>query len=103
MLIDLDKDCNGQISKDELQEVVMQEGAQQVLKELNVNPQYLMDLTESLFEDDKDAGRVQEVTREELMEVILKIRGNRDVTMQDLVEVQVDIRKVVHRRMDEMQ
>eukprot|EP00930_Biecheleria_cincta_P025060 TRINITY_DN1787_c0_g1_i2.p1 TRINITY_DN1787_c0_g1~~TRINITY_DN1787_c0_g1_i2.p1 ORF type:complete len:689 (-),score=156.56 TRINITY_DN1787_c0_g1_i2:135-2180(-) len=103
MLVDLDTDENGQISKEELKEVVNRPRAIEVLNSLEVNPRYVMDVTEKLFEEDKEAGRVQEVTREELMEVILKIRGNREVTMQDLVEVQVDIRKVVHRRMDEMQ
>jgi hypothetical protein len=101
MLINLDEDQNGQISKDELQKVVKQEQACRVLQELGVNPEFVMDLTEALFEDDKAAGRVQEVTREELMKVILKIRGERELNMGDLVEVQVDLRRLVHRRMDE--
>lgn len=42
-----------------------------------VKPEDVIDLTEYLFEEDEDAGREQEVTREELLEVILKIRGGR--------------------------
>mmetsp|Transcript_89684 Transcript_89684/g.159328 ORF Transcript_89684/g.159328 Transcript_89684/m.159328 type:complete len:574 (+) Transcript_89684:89-1810(+) len=102
MLEALDTDQNGQIAKEELQDLVKVPVAMKVLQELEVNPQYLMDLTESLFEQDADAGRAQEVTREELMEVILKVRGNRDVTMEDIVETRCDLRKVMYRMQEDI-
>ena len=49
-----------------------------------VKPEDVIDLTEYLFEQDEDAGREQEVTREELLEVILKIRGGREISNQDV-------------------
>eukprot|EP00930_Biecheleria_cincta_P033301 TRINITY_DN23063_c0_g1_i1.p1 TRINITY_DN23063_c0_g1~~TRINITY_DN23063_c0_g1_i1.p1 ORF type:complete len:624 (-),score=145.33 TRINITY_DN23063_c0_g1_i1:45-1868(-) len=102
MLVMLDGDGNSQISKDELAEVVQIPAACEVLDQLEINPLTVMMMTEQLFEEDADAGRVQEVTREELMEVILKIRGNREVTMRDLVETRCDIRRMLTRRVDEI-
>jgi len=72
------------------------------LNKLEIDPLTVMMMTEQLFEEDAAAGRVQEVTREELMEVILKIRGNREVTMRDLVETRCDIRQMLTRRVDEI-
>eukprot|EP00930_Biecheleria_cincta_P055626 TRINITY_DN41931_c0_g1_i1.p1 TRINITY_DN41931_c0_g1~~TRINITY_DN41931_c0_g1_i1.p1 ORF type:complete len:613 (-),score=104.03 TRINITY_DN41931_c0_g1_i1:229-2022(-) len=102
MLVELDTDKNGQISRSELAEVVKNKTAVRVLEKLDVNPMYVMDLTEKLFEEDIAAGRVPEVTREELMEVILKVRGNRNVAMQDLVEVQIDLRRLLCRSMNKI-
>merc|ERR1712060_794481 len=52
MLVEFDTDGSGQISRAELQTVVAEPKAIKVLESLNVNPQYLMDLTEPLFEAD---------------------------------------------------
>lgn len=98
MLTDLDQDKNENISKKELQAVVEDERAQKVLSELQVKPEDVIDLTEYLFEEDEDAGREQEVTREELLEVILKIRGGRTISNQDIIDVRCDIRRIVQRQ-----
>ncbi|CAE7839118.1 para [Symbiodinium necroappetens] len=105
MLTELDKDGNENISKMELAAVVEDEKAQKVLSELQVKPEDVIDLTEYLFEQDQDAGREQEVTREELLEVILKIRGGREISNQDIIDVrcdaclqQADIRRIVQRQ-----
>lgn len=98
MLTELDKDGNENISKMELAAVVEDEKAQKVLSELQVKPEDVIDLTEYLFEQDQDAGREQEVTREELLEVILKIRGGREISNQDIIDVRCDIRRIVQRQ-----
>ncbi|CAK9067616.1 unnamed protein product [Durusdinium trenchii] len=98
MLTDLDQDKNENISKSELQSVVEDEKAKVVLSELQVKPEDVIDLTEYLFEQDEDAGREQEVTREELLEVILKIRGGRTISNQDIIDVRCDIRRIVQRQ-----
>ncbi|CAE7625694.1 para [Symbiodinium sp. CCMP2456] len=105
MLTELDKDGNENISKMELAAVVEDEKAQKVLSELQVKPEDVIDLTEYLFEQDQDAGREQEVTREELLEVILKIRGGREISNQDIIDVRcdaclqhADIRRIVQRQ-----
>eukprot|EP00930_Biecheleria_cincta_P037727 TRINITY_DN25922_c0_g1_i1.p1 TRINITY_DN25922_c0_g1~~TRINITY_DN25922_c0_g1_i1.p1 ORF type:complete len:550 (-),score=94.10 TRINITY_DN25922_c0_g1_i1:185-1834(-) len=103
MLVALDLNRNEHISKDELLRVVEIPLAVKVLEELEVKPEDLIELTESLYEDDLANGRVQDVTREELMEVILKVRGNRSVMMQDIVEVHCDIRRLVARRCESLQ
>lgn len=103
MLVALDTDHNQLISKDELSRVMENPHAMKVLEELEVNPADLLELTNTLYDDDLAHGRVQEVTREELMEVILKVRGNRSVMMQDIVEVRCDIRRLVTRRCESLQ
>eukprot|EP00913_Durusdinium_trenchii_P012224 g11479.t1 len=60
-----------------------------------VKPEDVIDLTEYLFEQDEDAGREQEVTRGSLLEVILKIRGGRTISNQDIID---DIRRIVQRQ-----
>eukprot|EP00931_Biecheleriopsis_adriatica_P117502 TRINITY_DN93008_c0_g1_i1.p1 TRINITY_DN93008_c0_g1~~TRINITY_DN93008_c0_g1_i1.p1 ORF type:complete len:597 (-),score=120.51 TRINITY_DN93008_c0_g1_i1:121-1878(-) len=101
MLMVLDTDSNGQISKEELQMLLDIPSAVTVLRQLEVEPEDLIELTETLYEQDARHGKVQEVTREELMEVILKIRGTREVTMQDIVELRCDIRRLLTRRFNE--
>eukprot|EP00931_Biecheleriopsis_adriatica_P053006 TRINITY_DN30942_c0_g1_i1.p1 TRINITY_DN30942_c0_g1~~TRINITY_DN30942_c0_g1_i1.p1 ORF type:complete len:680 (-),score=162.25 TRINITY_DN30942_c0_g1_i1:39-2078(-) len=102
MLCEIDTDGDDKISRDELGCVVYNHKACQVLRELDVEPKSVLELTEALFEDDEDEGREASVTREELLEVILKIRGNREVNMEDLISVQLDLRKVVSRHADEV-
>lgn len=102
MLEALDVNNNGRIGKDELADLLTVPLAVRVMEQLEVNPSNLIDMTDSLFEEDADAGRVQEVTREELMEVILKVRGNRAVQMEDIVETRCDLRKVISRNKQEM-
>jgi len=102
LLMELDEDDNNQISKSELHAASQIPRAREVLKELDVNVDNLIVLTEPLFEQDADAGREQEVTREELLNVILEMRGDRDVRMEDIVELRCDIRRFVHRQTNEM-
>ncbi|CAE7191499.1 CACNA1H [Symbiodinium sp. KB8] len=102
LLIELDEDNNNQISKRELNAASKLPRAREVLKELDVNVDNLIVLTEPLFEQDADAGREQEVTREELLNVILDMRGDRDVRMEDIVELRCDIRRFVHRQTNEL-
>eukprot|EP00439_Symbiodinium_sp_Y106_P063379 s1557_g9.t2 len=102
LLIELDEDNNNQISKRELHAASKLPRAREVLKELDVDVDNLIVLTEPLFEQDADAGREQEVTREELLNVILDMRGDRDVRMEDIVELRCDIRRFVHRQTNEL-
>ncbi|CAJ1422069.1 unnamed protein product [Effrenium voratum] len=98
LLIELDEDQNQQISKKELNAARNMPRAREVLKELDVDLDNLIVLTEPLFEQDVDAGREQEVTREELLNVILDMRGDRDVRMEDLVRLRCDLRRYLSRR-----
>lgn len=98
LLIELDKDGNGQISKEELQNARLMPMAKDVLRELDVDLEDLLVLTEPLFEQDVDEGREQEVTREELLNVILDMRGDRDVRMEDIVRMRCDMRRYLSRQ-----
>eukprot|EP00931_Biecheleriopsis_adriatica_P087535 TRINITY_DN6199_c0_g6_i1.p1 TRINITY_DN6199_c0_g6~~TRINITY_DN6199_c0_g6_i1.p1 ORF type:complete len:669 (+),score=119.06 TRINITY_DN6199_c0_g6_i1:3-2009(+) len=102
MLIELDTNGDDQISRVELSQIVNNEKACRVLSELEVEPRSVLQLTEALFEEDEDRGDQPAVTREELLELILNIRGDRDLTMQDLINVQLDLRKVTTRHFEEM-
>ncbi|CAK9083711.1 unnamed protein product [Durusdinium trenchii] len=62
----------------------------------------LIVLTEPLFEQDVDEGREQEVTREELLNVILNMRGDRDVRMEDLVRLRCDLRRYLSRQFQQL-
>eukprot|EP00435_Cladocopium_sp_Y103_P034883 s1355_g9.t1 len=102
LLIELDGDQNGQISKEELQSARHMPMAKDVLKELDVDLEDLLVLTEPLFEQDVDEGREQEVTREELLNVILDMRGDRDVRMEDIVRMRCDMRRYLSRQFQQL-
>ncbi|CAJ1404142.1 unnamed protein product [Effrenium voratum] len=102
LLIELDEDQNQQISKKELNAARNMPRAREVLKELDVDLDNLIVLTEPLFEQDVDAGREQEVTREELLNVILDMRGDRDVRMEDLVRLRCDLRRYLSRQFQQL-
>ncbi|CAK9034095.1 Voltage-dependent T-type calcium channel subunit alpha-1H [Durusdinium trenchii] len=56
---------------------------------------------------DVDEGREQEVTREELLNlggwnVILNMRGDRDVRMEDLVRLRCDLRRYLSRQFQQL-
>lgn len=102
LLIELDVDQNGQISKEELRNARKMPMAKDVLKELDVELEDLLVLTEPLFERDVDEGREQEVTREELLNVILNMRGDRDVRMEDIVSMRCDMRRYLSRQFEQL-
>lgn len=102
LLIELDNDQNGQISKEELQSARQMPMAKDVLKELGVDLEDLLVLTEPLFEQDFDEGREQEVTREELLNIILDMRGDRDVRMEDIVRMRCDMRRYLSRQFQQL-
>ncbi|CAK9085208.1 unnamed protein product [Durusdinium trenchii] len=102
LLIELDTDQNSQISKSELHNARRMPKAKDVLKELDVDFEDLIVLTEPLFEQDVDEGREQEVTREELLNVILNMRGDRDVRMEDLVRLRCDLRRYLSRQFQQL-
>mmetsp|Transcript_92115 Transcript_92115/g.163964 ORF Transcript_92115/g.163964 Transcript_92115/m.163964 type:complete len:564 (-) Transcript_92115:280-1971(-) len=97
VLQELDTDGNGTVSGDELEVICNAPLAVQVLEELEIAPQDLVDLSDIEFEKRHERGEEKEITREELLEKILVLRGNRDISASDFVHQHADLRRLIMR------
>merc|ERR1711862_359169 len=83
MLRRLDEDGSGDISKDELMGVLRDPDALEVLDELQVDVRYLLELQEMLYTEEDSV-----LTIPQIIHLILESRGERIVTIQDLIHSQ---------------
>jgi hypothetical protein len=79
MLISHDKDGSGDISKDELEMVLLDPESVKVLDSLHIDIPHLLDITDMLYENEDTVLRIPTI-----MELILHLRGERPTTMQDI-------------------
>eukprot|EP00747_Dinoflagellata_sp_TGD_P175336 gnl/TRDRNA2_/TRDRNA2_217630_c0_seq1.p1 gnl/TRDRNA2_/TRDRNA2_217630_c0~~gnl/TRDRNA2_/TRDRNA2_217630_c0_seq1.p1 ORF type:complete len:152 (-),score=39.45 gnl/TRDRNA2_/TRDRNA2_217630_c0_seq1:145-579(-) len=79
MLKHLDADNSGNISQDEVDHVFEDDTAVEILMELDVDMKLLMDRLEMCFEHE------DELAIEEIIEIILMMRGDRSPTMKDML------------------
>jgi len=79
-----DEDGSGKISKEELVALVSDPGATEVLAGLQVNVEYLMHMQEFLEEKTSSQLSIKQI-----MDLILHSRGERTLTMKDLVDAQM--------------
>lgn len=84
MLMKLDENGNGQISKDEIDLVFKDDEAYKVLKHLNVEPIHLVDHLDMFFEGSDDGN----LSINTIMDLILTLRGERPPTMKDMLHGQ---------------
>ena len=103
VLAELDHDGNGLVSKNELVDICATPLAVRVLEGLDISPQDLVDLTNCELEARYSAGEAPELNREELLEKILSLRGNKDITMQDIVHLHGDLRRIIQRLAEDFQ
>jgi len=92
----IDKDGDGEISKEEFLQIIENGQAIKVLFDIGVDPMGLMDLVDFIFEDETDEdGHVcpKNLTFVEFMELVLSLRGSNNATVKDVV----DLRKFVHK------
>lgn len=95
MLKHLDADMQGDISREEMQMVLEDRDALEVLTTLQVNPFHLTDLMEMYFQEGDST-----LTIEFVMELILSCRGNRQLTMRDMLDGQTFVRWELKSRVD---
>eukprot|EP00747_Dinoflagellata_sp_TGD_P041200 gnl/TRDRNA2_/TRDRNA2_141346_c0_seq1.p1 gnl/TRDRNA2_/TRDRNA2_141346_c0~~gnl/TRDRNA2_/TRDRNA2_141346_c0_seq1.p1 ORF type:complete len:497 (-),score=89.75 gnl/TRDRNA2_/TRDRNA2_141346_c0_seq1:36-1352(-) len=97
MLQLLDEDQSGMISKDEIQKVLEDNEALEVLTNLRVDVQYLMQHLDMFFEETPDLSIHQ------IMELILMLRGDRPPTMKDMLHGQTYNRWRLNRALAEQE
>jgi hypothetical protein len=81
MLQELDADNSGQLSKAEVQSVICHPEAVAIMNDIQVDTQYLLDISEMLFTE-KDATLPISV----FMNIVLTLRGKRTPTMNDMAK-----------------
>lgn len=90
MLKRLDEDCSGEMSREELQHVLVDPQARQVLDELKVDVPYFVELMDMFFVNEDSALGI-----EHIMQMILDLRGDRAVTVKDLIDANTYNRWVI--------
>lgn len=83
MLKRIDTDGSGEISYDEMQTVMHDPHANEVLQSMQVDITYLMEIIEMIFEEPDKNLSIPEV-----MEMLLDCRGDRPATLKDLIDSQ---------------
>merc|ERR1719231_10045 len=81
MLKEKDADGSGEISKEEWRAVLADPAARDVLEQMDVDVSYLLEVDDMLY--DKNPS----VSIGMIMDLMLSARGDRDVTMKDLLDV----------------
>jgi len=81
MLEELDDDKSGQLSKIEVQDVISEPEAIAIMKDIQVDTNHLLDLTEMLYAGDQNGLEIPT-----FMNILLALRGKRTVTMNDLAK-----------------
>lgn len=81
MLQDLDADNSGMLSKEEVQEVMHLDKAVEIMKDIQVDTQHLLNLTEMIFADELEGLPINVI-----MNIVLSLRGDRTPSMSDLAK-----------------
>merc|ERR1712110_1186333 len=81
MLKELDDDGNGTIDQEEIVALLDHSTADEVLGSLLIDPQYLLNYLEMLYEGE-EALPIQL-----LMEIMLQLRGDRQLTIKDAIDI----------------
>lgn len=82
LLRELDEDGSGEISREEIQQVLDNDEAMGVLENLQVDVGHLMEQLDMFFEEGGD------LTIQQIMDLILMLRGDRPPTMKDMLHGQ---------------
>lgn len=81
MLQNLDADNSGQLSKAEVQSVIHDPGAIAIMNDIQVDTQYLLDISEMLFTSEDSTLPISI-----FMNIVLTLRGKRPPTMNDIAK-----------------
>jgi hypothetical protein len=94
MLKEMDEDRNGTLSRAEIAQVLYNDKALNVLVALNVDSGILLDMVQMSYEEKEELSII------EVMELILMLRGDRPVTMSDLLHCETFMRWKVNQAID---
>eukprot|EP00747_Dinoflagellata_sp_TGD_P219202 gnl/TRDRNA2_/TRDRNA2_91353_c0_seq2.p1 gnl/TRDRNA2_/TRDRNA2_91353_c0~~gnl/TRDRNA2_/TRDRNA2_91353_c0_seq2.p1 ORF type:complete len:671 (+),score=144.58 gnl/TRDRNA2_/TRDRNA2_91353_c0_seq2:108-2120(+) len=97
MLKLLDEDGSGLISRQEIQNVIEDDGCLDVLGSLNVDCKHFMDQLDMFFEEK------EELSIHQIMDLILMLRGDRPPTMKDMLHGQTFNRWKLSKEMQKLQ
>jgi len=81
MLQELDADNSGQLSKSEVQSVICHPEAVAIMNDIQVDTQYLLDISEMLFVNEDSSLPISV-----FMNIVLTLRGKRPPTMNDIAK-----------------
>jgi len=81
MLNNLDADKSGQLDKSEVQSVIRNPEAIAIMNDIQVDTQYLLDISEMLFTDEDSTLPISV-----FMNIVLTLRGKRPPTMNDIAK-----------------
>jgi len=81
MLQELDADKSGQLSKSEVQSVICHPEAVAIMNDIQVDTQYLLDISEMLFTSEDSSLPISV-----FMNIVLTLRGKRPPTMNDIAK-----------------
>lgn len=81
MLQDLDADNSGQLSKSEVQEVMHLPAAVEIMRNIQVDTQHLLSLTDMIYADEESTLPIQVI-----MNIVLSLRGARAPMMNDMAK-----------------
>eukprot|EP00747_Dinoflagellata_sp_TGD_P123811 gnl/TRDRNA2_/TRDRNA2_173881_c1_seq1.p1 gnl/TRDRNA2_/TRDRNA2_173881_c1~~gnl/TRDRNA2_/TRDRNA2_173881_c1_seq1.p1 ORF type:complete len:347 (-),score=66.27 gnl/TRDRNA2_/TRDRNA2_173881_c1_seq1:57-1097(-) len=84
MLKSLDSDGSGMISRNEIEQALYHQDALHVFEDLQVDFKHLLDMLDMFFDADSNG----ELSVQEIMELILMMRGDRAPTMNDVLTLQ---------------
>eukprot|EP00927_Polykrikos_kofoidii_P019656 TRINITY_DN19214_c1_g1_i2.p1 TRINITY_DN19214_c1_g1~~TRINITY_DN19214_c1_g1_i2.p1 ORF type:complete len:836 (-),score=158.75 TRINITY_DN19214_c1_g1_i2:122-2629(-) len=92
----IDEDGGGTISRDEFMQILDNIDAMRALQEVGVDVVGLVDFVDFIFGEDTSPENARELTLSEFMEVVLQLRGSNTATVKDIV----DFRKFVRNEME---
>jgi voltage-gated sodium channel len=97
IVLALDEDGSGRISKDEFMKILTNQEAAFALQEVGVDPEGLVDFIDSIFE--KDGQEIEDLDFPEFMDVVLDMRAENGATVKDVMK----LTKVINRELRNLQ
>lgn len=101
----IDKNGDGEISRDEFMQILTNHQATRALAEVGVDPIGLVDFAEFIFEDStsEERGQGRVLSFEEFMEIILQLRGCNLATVKEMMDLRKFVRQVASRTSHRLQ
>jgi len=102
VLLLLDEDGSGSVSKEEFTKVLESREAVEALNEVGVDVEGLADFSEFIFSDEDGGSEPKDLTFIEFMHVVLQFRGSNSATVKDVVELHKFTKQRLQQTTDEL-